>query len=209
MTVPAAATATAPLYGLVLVGGLSKRMGADKAALSYHGKPQMEHVLDLIAPYCEKTFLSCRADQTDQTGLAGRPQIHDTFFNMGPMAGILSALQAHPGSAFLVVACDLPFLDAPTLKALVEGRDPEKMATGFTGTYKGLPEPLCSIYEPKAFARMRELNGQGIDCPRKAMMHSPCRMLTPPDPLALTNANHPDDYQRALAALAERRASKV
>jgi molybdopterin-guanine dinucleotide biosynthesis protein A len=194
----------APLHGLVLVGGLSKRMGSDKAALEYHGKPQVEHAFDLLAPHCARRFVSCRADQGSQPALAGLPQIHDAFSDMGPMAGILSALQAHPQAAWLVIACDLPFLDAATLQALVDGRDPEMMATGFIGSYKSLPEPLCTIYEPKAFARMRELNGQGIDCPRKAMIHSPCRMLNPPDPLALTNANHPEDYQRALNALTDR-----
>lgn len=193
----------APLYGLVLVGGLSKRMGADKSAIAYHGKPQARHAFDLLAPFCEKRFLSCRADQKERGELADLPQIHDTFFDMGPMAGILSALQAHPEAAFLVAACDLPFLDDATLAHLVAHRNPEAMATGYTGSYKGLPEPLCTIYEPKAFARMRELNAQGIDCPRKAMINSSCRMLAPPNPLALTNANHPEDYQKALDALAK------
>jgi len=61
----------APLIGLVLVGGRSARMRVDKASLIYHGKPQTKHCLDLLKPFCEKSFLSCRADQAEQPGFMG------------------------------------------------------------------------------------------------------------------------------------------
>jgi molybdenum cofactor guanylyltransferase len=199
----------APLSGLVLAGGRSQRMGSDKALLAYHGKPQVEYALDLLAPHCAQRFVSCRAEQGAQAGLAGLPQIHDSFFDLGPLGGILSALAARPGSAFLVIACDLPFLDAATLSALVAGRDPTLAATAFQG-YQDLPEPVCAVYEPAALPRFLELvDRQGIRCPRKALINSSIRLLSPPDPLALTNANRPEEYQRAMAALAGNRLPSV
>lgn len=194
--------AAAPLYGLVLVGGRSARMRADKASLVYHGKPQAEHCLDLLATHCAQSFLSCREDQAGAAGFAGMPQIHDTFLDMGPLGGILSALRAHRRAAFLVVACDLPFLDRPTLAALVAGRDPLKIATAFSGSQEGLPEPLCAIYEPGSYGRMLQLMGQGVSCPRKFLLNSSSRILTPPDLRSLINANDPEAYSQALRALA-------
>jgi molybdopterin-guanine dinucleotide biosynthesis protein A len=198
---PAAAASMPPLFGLVLVGGRSARMRADKAALVYHGKPQAEHCLDLLTAHCAQRFLSCRRDQADQPGFAGLPQIHDTFLDMGPLGGILSALRAHRQAAFLVVACDLPFLDAASLAALVAARDPARIATAFAGPQDGLPEPLCAIYEPGCYPRALELLGQGIQCPRKVILRSDSRIVPAPDLRSLINANDPDAYRDALNSL--------
>ncbi len=195
---------SAPLFGLVLVGGRSSRMKSDKAALSYHGKPQTEHCLDLLKPHCERAFLSCRKDQFDQQGFLDQPQIHDTFLDMGPMSGILSALRAYPQTAFLVVACDLPLLDATTLAALVAAREPHRLATAFKGSQNGLPEPLCAIYEPQCYAQMLEFLSRGITCPRKVLLNSPAHLLTPPNLNALVNANDPEAYRTALQSIGSR-----
>jgi molybdopterin-guanine dinucleotide biosynthesis protein A len=176
-------------------------MRADKASLRYHGKPQTEHCLDLLAAHCAQSFVSCRADQADQPGFAGLPLLPDTFLDMGPLGGILSALKAHRHAAFLVVACDLPFLDAAGLAALTRGRDPFKIATAFAGPQDGLPEPLCAIYEPRCYPRALQLLGQGISCPRKVILNSSSRMLTATDTRFLHNANDPEAFQAANAAL--------
>lgn len=204
-------------------------MGADKATLDYHGRPQAEHAMHLLAAVCEKVFLSCRADQTLLPGYAGHPQIHDAFTGLGPLGGILSALTAHPDAAFLVAACDLPFLDRAAVATLAAGRDPQALATAFEGplpigTRKSahagghdparavrgpslpdlsigpagrLPEPLFAIYEPAMRPRMLELIALGIDCPRKAIVKSPCRILPAPDPGFLANVNDAEDLRKA------------
>ncbi|MDQ3000765.1 MAG: NTP transferase domain-containing protein, partial [Fibrobacterota bacterium] len=191
-----------PLYGMVLGGGRSSRMRTDKASLAYHGKPQTVHCLELLSAHCAQSFLSCRADQAGQPGFEGLPQIHDAFLDMGPLGGILSAFKAHRHAAFLVVACDLPFLDAYSLAALVAGRDPFKIATAFAGPQNGLPEPLCAIYEPRCYPRALQLMGQGISCPRKVILNSSSRILPAPDLRSLLNANDPEAYRNALKALA-------
>src|SRR5690606_4800666 len=97
-------TKSAPLYGLVLAGGRSRRMGRDKAALAYQdGVPHVRRTADLLAGVCERVFVSCRADQANGKGdpaLASLPdpvgRIPDTFDIGGPLNGILSALAAHP-----------------------------------------------------------------------------------------------------------------
>ena len=51
------------LYGLVLSGGKSTRMGTDKGLITYHGIPQREYIYKLLEEVCDATFLSIRDDQ--------------------------------------------------------------------------------------------------------------------------------------------------
>ena len=56
------------LNGLVLAGGKSERMGFDKSVLNWHGKAQRYYMADMLAPFCDEVFLSCRPDQQVEPG---------------------------------------------------------------------------------------------------------------------------------------------
>jgi molybdopterin-guanine dinucleotide biosynthesis protein A len=186
------------LYGLVLVGGRSTRMGRDKATLQYGDKPQAVVAYELVAPFCARTFLSCRKDQVPPHGL---PAIHDVVDNIGPMGGIISAFAAHPDKAWLVVACDLPFLNGDTLQSLIAQRDPTRSATAFRSAHDGKPEPLCAIYEPAIAPRLQERAKGDHPCPRKALSDLDALLLDLPDPRALDNVNRPEEFEEARKAL--------
>ncbi|MCS7018432.1 MAG: NTP transferase domain-containing protein [Cytophagales bacterium] len=190
----------APLYGLVLTGGKSERMGTDKAQLNYHGKPQQQHVADLLASYCERVFISCRTDQ-----LASVPKSYealpDTFVGLGPLSGILSAFQQHPNAAWLVLACDLPLIQPATLEQLIAARNPLKMATAFQSPHDNLPEPLVAIWEPKAYAILLQFLSMGYHCPRKALINNNIAIVLPQFPEQLTNVNTPEEATVALQKL--------
>ncbi len=189
------------LYGLVLAGGRSRRMGRDKSALNYRGEPHARYTADLLSPYCERVFYSCRADQADNPLFADHPKIADVFPDQGPLGGILSAFAAHPDAAFLVLACDLPFLDAETLKNLIRGREPRKIATAFFNPERGKPEPLCAIYEPAYAIEAGKFSGQGVNCPTKILEQSDVHLIPLSSARLLENANHPEDYELARAKL--------
>lgn len=53
-------TSNDKIYGLVLAGGKSNRMGKDKSRLHYHGQPHALFLYKLLSKFCEKTFLSVR-----------------------------------------------------------------------------------------------------------------------------------------------------
>ncbi|HTL91120.1 MAG TPA: NTP transferase domain-containing protein, partial [Steroidobacteraceae bacterium] len=132
----------APLLGLVLAGGRSTRMRTDKAALLYAGRSQLERAMELIAPHVERAYVSVRADQGEDPLRARFAQIRDLHDNLGPVAGLLAAQARHPEAAWLVLACDLPLLDAATLAHLVRCRAPQRVATAYRSSHDGLPEPL-------------------------------------------------------------------
>ena len=187
-----------PVLGLVLAGGLSSRMQRDKAALEYHGKSQLERAVELAAKYLPEVFVSVRAGQTGDASRARYPLIVDSVPGEGPIVGIRSALAARPQVAWLVLACDLPFLSGAALSQLLAERDPTAAATAFKSTHDGLPEPLCAIWEPRSAAELAAYQAAGGRCPRKFLMRHAAKILEPRDPRALDNVNTPDEYREAL-----------
>ena len=182
-----------PLYGLVLAGGRSRRMGRDKALLELDGKTQLERAMTALAAVTERQFVSTRRDQSGDDERQRYAQIVDRYDELGPVAGILSALESHPEADWLVVACDLPNLDSATLEFLVENRDLEAPFTAFESSHDGLPEPLCAIYPAESVTRVREFVDEGIVCPRKMLIRSDTALLVQPNPSSLDNVNTPDD----------------
>jgi molybdenum cofactor guanylyltransferase len=195
---------SAPLHGLVLAGGRSSRMGRDKAALEYSGRSQLERAFALLDPLVERAFVSVRADQAADPLRSRFPRIVDAAPGIeGPAAGILSALREHPSAAWLVLACDLPFLDAGTLQQLIARRDPTRVATAFRSSHDGLPEPLCAIYEPDARAALEAFVAGGRNCPRKFLTQSNALLLDQPRAEALDNVNTPTELDDARHRMAQ------
>jgi molybdenum cofactor guanylyltransferase len=191
----------APLYGLILAGGSSSRMQQDKAALQYRGKSQLDRAFELASRYVACVFVSVRAIQTADPTRAQRPMIVDAVPGEGPIVGIRSALAAHPHVAWLVVACDLPFMSDAALSQLTRERDPFSLATAYRSVHDSLPEPLCAIWEPAAGAALAAYQAGGGSCPRKFLIRHPAHLLEPGDRRALDNINTPEEYAQALATL--------
>jgi molybdopterin-guanine dinucleotide biosynthesis protein A len=193
-----------PLYGLLLTGGASQRMRQDKAALAYRGEPQLLRAWRLLEAVTERAFVSVRDSQRDDPLRSGLPQIVDSYDAIGPAAGILSAQDRYPDVAWLVLACDLPLLDAGTLQQLVAARDVTCDAVAFTSSHDGLPEPLCAIWEPSSHALLKQRYDAGSYCPRKALIQSRLVLLPAPG-AALDNVNTPEEreaMQQRLESLA-------
>jgi molybdopterin-guanine dinucleotide biosynthesis protein A len=190
------------VYGLILAGGKSSRMHRDKAALVYQGRSQLDRAFELAARHVDKVFVSVRANQAAESTRADKPLIIDSVEGEGPIVGIRSALAAAPDVAWLVIACDLPFLSAAALEQLLAERDPGAFATAYRSTFDGLPEPLCTIWEPSAAAALTAFLAAGGHCPRKFLIRHGARLLRARDRHALDNINTPEEYARAHDALA-------
>lgn len=186
------------VYGLVLAGGESRRMGRDKALLSRNGQSQLAYLAALLGGITERVFVSARSGQQHDAERSRFDLVVDRYENIGPMAGILSALEEYPEVDWLVVACDLPNLDESTLRFLLEHRSPEKPFTAFKSSHDGLPEPLCAVYRNSSVDILRQFVAEGVVCPRKVMIRSDSHLLEQPDPAALDNINTPDDFARSV-----------
>jgi molybdenum cofactor guanylyltransferase len=186
-----------PLHGLVLAGGRSTRMQRDKATLSYQGRNQLDRAMEMLASCVAQAYVSVRPDQRTDRARARYAQVVDAQEGLGPIAGIAAAQALKPGAAWLVLACDLPYLQPSTLAHLLSERDPARIATAYRSSHDGLPEPLCAIYEPRSAALILERISAGKSCPRKFLIESDAKLLDQPDPRALDNINTPAEYDAA------------
>ena len=201
-----------PLYGLVLAGGASRRMGRDKALLRQRdGQSQIGYLVALLQPLLERVFVSVRQGQSEEAERRRYAQIIDRHDGIGPLAGILSAMDSYPDADWLVVACDLPNVDATTIRLLLEQRskqhaqrDAANDATNaapfiaYHSSHDDLPEPLCAIYSADSAELLRRRIDQGMHCPRKIMLQAQTQLLRQPTPDALDNINTPDDLRASV-----------
>lgn len=186
------------LYGLVLSGGKSTRMGTDKGILPYHGIPQREHLYNLLGSVCEQVYVSIREEQQYDFSSEINVIADENKFK-GPFNGLLSAHNYAPDIAWLVLACDLPLIDLKALQQLVQERDSSKIATAFATSESKLPEPLCAIWEPKALQQSVDyLHAGNGSCPRKFLINSDIKLVFPEQDKVLLNANSMGEYKDAL-----------
>jgi molybdopterin-guanine dinucleotide biosynthesis protein A len=130
--------------GVVLAGGKSWRLGQDKAAVRLGETNLLAHAAALAREVTGRVLVVGRES-------AFFPSLIDEKPGLGPAGGIVSALR-HLGEACLVLSCDLPLMDAGTLRRLLAARakqkKPETLATAWRNRENGLWEPLATVYEP-------------------------------------------------------------
>jgi molybdopterin-guanine dinucleotide biosynthesis protein A len=188
------------LHSLILAGGASARMGADKSLFRYHEAPQVSYLAGLLGRHTDEVFVSVRREGIPSLP-AGLKLLPDRDEGVGPLEGILGAFERDPEAGWLVVAVDLPFVTEATLKTLMAARDPEVCATAFRNPVDGRPEPVLAIYEPAILPTLRRRKAEG----RYSLMlllDLPHRLVEAGDPRELRNVNTPSDYAAYLAEAA-------
>ncbi len=107
------------LTGVILAGGKARRLGGvDKGLQPYHGRPLVQHALEILAPLCREVFINANRNLAVYRRF-GHPVIPDPLPDFqGPLAGILAALQRAHTPGLLVVPCDSPHLRRDLLERL-------------------------------------------------------------------------------------------
>lgn len=167
-------------------------MGRDKSLMVIHQHPQRQHLFNLLKNFCREVYLSCK----DESGVppALNP-IVDIFQIDSPLNGILSAFARDPEMAWLTVAVDMPFVDAPAIQQLLTQRDSGKVASCFRDSDGRKPEPLFTLWEPRAFPLLRQFHDEGHISPREFLMKNDIELLTIPDRRTLANINSPEELK--------------
>jgi molybdopterin-guanine dinucleotide biosynthesis protein A len=103
--------------GIILAGGESRRMGRDKAWIPFGGQALIERVIDRVGEVCQEIIVVTN-NHLLYAGL-GANLVRDSFPGKGSLGGIYSGLSAARCDRGIVVACDMPFLNAELLKYLL------------------------------------------------------------------------------------------
>ena len=202
------------MIGVVLAGGRSTRLGQDKVRLRLpgDGRDMLARTADLLAACTDGVVISCRAPDADEETLAlpGIRSIPDAKPGLGPLGGVWSALR-ELRQPILVLSCDLPFMDVPTLRRLIDARGarpPEALMTTFQQAETGFIEALVAVYEPACLPWFDAAWEQGIRkfsvvIPEELRTHVP---YSRSEALPFFNINYPADFEiaRRLAELMRR-----
>ncbi|HYZ85181.1 MAG TPA: molybdenum cofactor guanylyltransferase, partial [Bryobacteraceae bacterium] len=103
--------------GWILAGGLSKRLGQDKALLPFEGQPLVLRTVNLVRQVTGNATIVGRAAVFKQIGIAA---MDDHRQAEGPLAGIITALEVTESEWNLFCPCDLPRLDVRLLEHIRE-----------------------------------------------------------------------------------------
>ena len=186
--------------GAVLVGGKSRRMGADKAVLPVGELSLIQRVVAALREVVDELLLVGATDSR-YAGL-GDGSVDDLVPDAGPLAGIYSALTAMRNSLCLVVACDMPFLNIDLLRYML------LESTGWDVVVprraEGL-EPLHAVYASSCLKPIKQMLAEGSLCPLDLFPRVRVRYLEgrelaslDPDGSSFINVNRPSEL--ALAA---------
>jgi len=149
-------------------------MGRPKQLVLYRGLTLLERVHAAVEPHVARVVLL--GDGPVPPDCADLPRLADASESAGPLAGMLAALRWAPQAAWLIAACDLPYLEPSAVRWLLAQRSPSYQAV-VPRNPAGLAEPLLAVYEPGARELVADLLARGRRAPREladyAQVHTP------------------------------------
>jgi molybdopterin-guanine dinucleotide biosynthesis protein A len=130
------------LTGLLLVGGLSSRMGRDKATLMLNGQPLWKRQIQVLRSL-QPVALLISAREMPAWAPADVQVVLDTPPSRGPLSGLAAALNYISTSHLLALAVDMPRLSVEHLRRLLDLAHPGRGVVPFNQDHF---EPLSAIY---------------------------------------------------------------
>jgi molybdopterin-guanine dinucleotide biosynthesis protein A len=191
----------------VLAGGQSKRMGQDKAFMKVGKHRVIERVLNRVNSLTDDLFISTNSlGKYEEFGLR---MVRDIYPDKAALGGIYSAIQAARHQHVLVVACDMPFLNANLLRHLIQLAPTADVVTPLIAPPQ--PETLHTVYSknclPAIKSHLQANNLRIIDFFDEVSVRYVDRdeiARFDPDFHSFVNMNTPEEWQ-SVQTIAKRR----
>lgn len=159
-----AAVADRSLFGGILIGGGSRRMGSPKHRLQVGGRSLLASVAGVLRSKVERIVILGRGNTPDDAGPLD--QLGDApGSGEGPLAGLLTAFRWAPRVCWVVGACDMPGISVEAVEWLIDQRRPGYWAV-VPRDAEGRLHPTLALYEPQAGALIDALVARGCKAPR-------------------------------------------
>ncbi|MGX9792529.1 molybdenum cofactor guanylyltransferase [Mycobacterium sp. MMS18-G62] len=181
-------TPPVPLAAVILAGGASRRMGRDKANLSYEGTTLLERTVSVLSPRCSPVFVIAAPGQPMPTVEA--QVLRDEVRGVGPLLatgrGLRAAADAGLQHAF-VCAVDMPFLDVALIDELAGPA--LRLGADVVLPWDGRDHYLAGIYRTSLADRVDELIAAGERSMRALVETVDTQRIVMPPQRSLTNVN--------------------
>lgn len=187
------------ITGVILAGGFSSRFGSNKALAPFRGRPVIETVVEEMKKVFEKLLIV--TNTPEEYRFLNLPLLTDEMPHLGPLGGIVTALEHVETDQIFVVACDMPRLDEEAIRRVVEKCHGADAAVAVHGDRR---EHLLAVYSKKLLPLMRQQLVQ-----REYSLKNLCSKIdsivwAPVEGNVCVNVNHPQD----LVLLEERNYSR-
>lgn len=200
----------ADLSCVVQAGGMSSRMGRDKARMLFCGEPLIERVLGRLAQVAGELVVTtsrpCELAYLEELMFDGlRPRVvMDVDGPAGAMRGIASSLTAARLPLVAIVACDMPFVSPELVGALADRVEAEALDVCVPREDRGI-EPLCAVWRRDACApasqELLACDRQRIRClidrVQAGYMDEPQIVKAAGSTLCFENVNTPEEFAAA------------
>ncbi|MFP4471893.1 MAG: NTP transferase domain-containing protein [Bacteroidales bacterium] len=130
--------------GIILAGGKSRRMGAEKGLVRFHGRPLISYAIEALMPHCDEILISANSTSFDHFGFRVIP---DEIPGSGPMGGIWSCLKQSSNEVCVVLSCDTPLVDQAVIDKILRLNDDFDVAVPWHRN--AFYEPLCAAYHKR------------------------------------------------------------
>lgn len=148
-----------PVWGCVLVGGKSRRMGRAKHLIRRNGATWVERAVEVLSSKVAQVVIS--GEGVLPSSLSHLQRVKDAEGLAGPLAGILALLRWRSDVAWLVVACDLPLMNEAALQWLLDQRGIGRRAILPDLEGRGRVEPLLAYYDFRCRGAVESIAAQG------------------------------------------------
>lgn len=200
---------TTGVSAIVLAGGLSRRLGRDKALEPFGGEPLISRVIRRLATLTDETIVvvNSKARATELPLPTGAKTAVDIYPDSGSLGGIFTGITAASNEWGFVVACDMPFLNTALIKHILSLRHNHDAVVPML---QGYPEPTHSAYSKKCLPHIQRRLETGqlriarfFDEVRVRYVQDDEIDALDSDRLSFFNVNTPDDLARALSLVKE------
>ncbi len=194
---------TEKITGIILCGGKSRRMGSNKALLKLNGKYIVNHVFEVLSTLCKEIIISTN---TNELSFLKADLVADEFQNIGPIAGIYSALKHSKTEKNIILSCDTPFISKGILEYMLKNSESFDVVLP---VFEEFLQPMTGIFNKKIIPVIENEIKKGNHIPPKIFKKSNLNKLKIDKNTSgwhkhlFFNVNSLEDYEKAKQIMKE------
>lgn len=185
--------------GVILAGGKSTRMGQDKAFLPLYNKPVISHIVQEIKTLFDTIIVV--ANEPAAYSFLQVPVVSDRYQDMGPLAGMETAMFHQEADIYAITACDMPFIDQEIYRYLLgQATDYDAVVPIFENRL----HPLAGVYKRSVLPVIQDQLDHGNRKVRSIFDPVRVQYVQTYDSISeetvkkhFFNMNHPEQYEWA------------
>lgn len=140
------------ICGILLAGGMSRRMGSEKGTLQIGSSVLFHYPLGVLEGLCDEILISTCEESILRVD---HQKVCDEVKGIGPLGGIYSCLKQSSSELNLVLSYDMPLVNASLFRLLISEVDDHDIV--LPGISEGRPEPLCGVYRRNTVSAMEDM----------------------------------------------------